>query len=288
MEVHYLKSGTFKAEDFAQPMVMALGFFDGVHRGHQQVINTARKFAQEKQLPLAVMTFDRHSSMLFTDPETTEFRYLNTLDEKIRLMGHQQVDQLFVVEFSRDFAGLSPETFVQQYLVDLQVQVAVAGFDFTFGKFGLGNMELLEQLSQGQFLTITVPKKDELAEKISSTRIRKVIELGEMDAAVRLLGHEYVVTGQLQADGTVTITNRYQQLPPQGEYTCQIEIDGEVHQSLIAVKEPDVQPVPQNLWVDLSAFSAESLKNYTEVKLTWLGQANSYQEVLPTDQAESC
>lgn len=273
MEVHYLKSGTFKAEDFAQPMVMALGFFDGVHRGHQQVINTARKFAQEKQLPLAVMTFDRHSSMLFTDPETTEFRYLNTLDEKIRLMGHQQVDQLFVVEFSRDFAGLSPETFVQQYLVDLQVQVAVAEFDFTFGKFGLGNMELLEQLSQGQFLTITVPKKDELAEKISSTRIRKVIELGEMDAAVRLLGHEYVVTGQL---------------PPQGEYTCQIEIDGEVHQSLIAVKEPDVQPVPQNLWVDLSAFSAESLKNYTEVKLTWLGQANSYQEVLPTDQAESC
>lgn len=269
LEVYYLKSSEFNPEKFARPMVMALGFFDGVHRGHQGVINTARKYAQEKQLPLAVMTFDRHSSMLFTDPETTSFRYLNTLPQKVDLMEKQKVDYLFVVEFSHAFATLSPETFVQRYLIDLRVKVAVAGFDFTFGQYGLGDMELLRKLGKSDFRTVTVPKKNENKHKISSTRIRKLIATGKMAEACQLLGHEYMVGGKLLPDQQIKIDNKYQQLPPLGTYVCQLEIGAEKHQVKINILTSETRPVNQIIQADLHKFSKSSLKNGVEVMLTW-------------------
>lgn len=269
LEVYYLKSSEFDPEKFARPMVMALGFFDGVHRGHQGVINTARKYAQEKQLPLAVMTFDRHSSMLFTDPETTSFRYLNTLPQKVDLMKKQKVDYLFVVKFSHAFAKLSPEIFVQRYLIDFRVKVAVAGFDFTFGQYGLGDMELLRKLGKFDFQTVTVPKKNENEYKISSTRIRKLISTGKMAEACQLLGHEYMVDGTLLPDHQIKIDNRYQQLPPLGTYVCQLEIGAEKHQVKINILTSETRPVNQIIQADLHKFSKNSLKNDAEVRLTW-------------------
>ncbi len=269
MEVYYLKSSDFKPKLFARPMVMALGFFDGVHLGHQQVINTARKFGQEKNLPLAVMTFDRHSSMVFADPKKASFRYLITLQEKIDLMKREKVDYLFVVEFSRDFAATSPEDFVQRYLIDLQVKAAVAGFDFTFGKYGLGDMELLKKLGEANFQTVTVPKKNEHNHKISSTRIRKLISEGKMEDAVSLLGHEYLIEGKLLPDRKIMITNKLQQLPPKGTYLCQTQIGSEQYNVQIDFPKITDQPACQVLQADLQQFSENNLEKYDEVKIIW-------------------
>lgn len=269
MEVYYLKAGDLNPELFARPMVMALGFFDGVHLGHQQVINTARKYGREKNLPLAVMTFDRHSSMIFFDPEKNSFRYLNTLPEKVNLMERQKVDYLFVVEFSREFSGMDPKDFVQKYLIDLQVKVAVAGFDFTFGKYGLGDMKLLGKLGDSNFQTVTVPKKDEHHHKISSTRIRKAIADGRMTDAVKLLGHEYLIEGKLLSDDQIWISNKYQQLPLPGTYLCEVEIGSEKYQVKIKIPVVGDKPSHPIFKADLQRFSEANLKADADVKIIW-------------------
>ncbi|WP_125710751.1 FAD synthetase family protein [Lacticaseibacillus porcinae] len=169
-----------------QPCVLALGFFDGVHRGHQHVIKTAKRIAQQRGLPLAVMTFDRHASTLFSDQP---FDYLTTLDQKAALMADLGVQTLYVARFTREFAALTPQAFVSQFLVTLQAQVVVCGFDYTFGQFGAAGVESLETLGQGHFETRVVAALQADREKISSTRIRQLRQAGRIEEAERLLGH---------------------------------------------------------------------------------------------------
>lgn len=179
-----------------QPCVLALGFFDGVHRGHQHVIQTARQMAQQRHLPLAVMTFDRHASTLFSD---RPFDYLTTLDQKATLMAELGVQTLYVARFTREFAALTPQAFVDQFLLTLQVQVVVCGFDYTFGQFGAAGVETLETLGQGHFETRVVAALQADHEKISSTRIRQLRQAGRFEEAERLLGHPLTLNQQIVA-----------------------------------------------------------------------------------------
>ncbi|WP_407892193.1 hypothetical protein [Lacticaseibacillus sp. N501-2] len=169
-----------------QPCVLALGFFDGVHLGHQHVIKTARQIAQQRQLPLAAMTLDRHASTLFSK---RPFDYLTTLDQKAALMADLGVQTLYVARFTREFAALTPPAFVNDYLVALQAQVVVCGFDYTFGQFGAAGVEALETLGRSHFETRVVACLTQDREKISSTRIRQLRKAGHFKEAERLLGH---------------------------------------------------------------------------------------------------
>ena len=115
---------------------MALGFFDGLHQGHRKVIQTALQKAKEKSLPLSVMSF-------FPDPKTVlsngkkQVCYLMPLYEKEKMLEQLGVDRFYMVRFDKEFASLSPEQFVFQYLVKLGVLHAVAGFDFSYGSRGM-------------------------------------------------------------------------------------------------------------------------------------------------------
>ena len=168
------------------PCVLTLGFFDGVHRGHQHVINTAHQLARKHHLPLAVMTMDRHASTLFS---ANAFHYLTTLAQKADLMAALGVETLYVARFTREFAALDPEAFVDQFIVGLQAQVVVCGFDYTFGKFGAADVQALKRIGTGQFETYVVPALNLGGTKISSTRIRQLLEVGRIDEAEQLLGH---------------------------------------------------------------------------------------------------
>ncbi|WEV58192.1 FAD synthetase family protein [Ligilactobacillus acidipiscis] len=269
MKINYLKNFAFQENLSTQPQVMALGFFDGVHRGHQQVIGTARKIAQQRSLALGVMTFNRHASMMFTKQKNTDFRYLNTLDQKVHLMAQQGVDQLYIVNFTRAFGNVEPQTFVQKYLLGLQVQVAVAGFDFTFGKYGLAGMQTMQKLGQNKFQTVTVPKLDEQQQKISSTRIRHLLSSGQIAEARELLGHDYLTVGQVIGKGQVILPNKMQQLPPAGQYECQVTLGKEQHFTTAWVKERSSLPISEIINVDLSAFQANTPLT-PKIQINWL------------------
>jgi riboflavin kinase / FMN adenylyltransferase len=176
------------------PTVMALGYFDGVHLGHQQVIKTAKRIAEEKGYKSAVMTFDPHPSVVLGRKEK-HVHFITPLKVKERLIAEMGIDFLYVVEFTPEFADLLPQQFVDQYIIEFHVKHVVAGFDFTYGRLGKGTMETLPFHSRGQFSQTVVPKLSFQEEKVSSTYIRQLLKNGEVEKLPNLLGRFYEIKG---------------------------------------------------------------------------------------------
>lgn len=201
----------------ATPCVLALGFFDGVHRGHQQVIAAARARAKALHLPLAVLTFDQHASQVFHTKHSQAFRYLTTVNQKAALMARLGVNRLYVLHFDEAVANLAPQTFVERWLVGLKAQAVVAGFDYTYGAGGKATTADLEATAAGRFGVVTVQPVTVGAWKISSTRVRQLIDVGDIGTAETLLGHPFTMA--VHAKGVVlTPELTKQQLPPPGRY----------------------------------------------------------------------
>jgi len=195
MEVIHLKyPHQLQQRESMQPYSLALGFFDGVHRGHQTVIKAAKEEGDKLQIPTAVMTFDPHPSVVLGGRNEKVF-YITLLQQKLQLFEEQGVDTVFVVHFTSDFAKLSPVAFIDTFIRGLNIQHVTAGFDYSFGAFGKGTMEDMRTLSNGDYGVTVVDKKTDNIEKISSTRIRKLLQEGDMEEARLLLGRPFEITG---------------------------------------------------------------------------------------------
>ncbi|CAD2076691.1 bifunctional riboflavin kinase/FAD synthetase [Phocicoccus pinnipedialis] len=173
-------------------IAIALGFFDGLHIGHQKVINKMIEIADKKGLKKAVLTFDPHPSVVL-NPKQQRTTYITPLPIKERILEEYGVDYLFVINFSSTFAKLSPETFVREYLIGNNVKEVIAGFDFSYGSLGKGSISTLEQYKE--FNTTSIVKEIDHEKKISTTRIRKLLSEDKLEEANRLLGRSYGIEG---------------------------------------------------------------------------------------------
>jgi riboflavin kinase/FMN adenylyltransferase len=192
--LRYPSDGAGAPED-RLPKTMAIGTFDGVHPGHQAVIRKAVELARDSGRLAAVMTFDPHPRALLGG-EGMYAESLTPLPEKIRLLEQLGVDLVYVAAFNRDFAGLTPEAFVRDLLIGrLRVTDAAVGFDFTFGRGGAGNPALLGELGGTALAVHTVEPVSAAGEKISSSRIRDAIKLGDVALAAGLLKRPYRIAG---------------------------------------------------------------------------------------------
>ena len=128
------------------PKVLSLGMFDGVHLGHLSIINLLKKTALEKQFETALLTFWPHPRKVFNPND--DIKLLNTLDEKLDLLGKAHLDVVFLKSFDENFRNLTGEEFVRQILIEkLNVKHIIIGHDHVFGKNKSGNFELLQKLS---------------------------------------------------------------------------------------------------------------------------------------------
>ncbi|MGC6768632.1 riboflavin biosynthesis protein RibF [Enterococcus sp. LJL128] len=178
-----------------EDVVMVLGFFDGVHKGHQKVIETGKKIAEEKGLKLAVMTFNQHPSIVFQKIEPASMKYLTSLKQKEEHMEALGVDILYIIDFTSAFAKLPPQEFVDQYIVALHGKVAVSGFDYTYGPKDIADVAHFPEYAKGRFDVVTVQKEELEGLKISSTRIREMMDDGNMEEVTELLGYVYETEG---------------------------------------------------------------------------------------------
>lgn len=176
-------------------LALALGFFDGVHKGHEQVILTAKKEAERLGIKSGVMTFFPHPKEVLR--KGAKVHYLTKLEEKKKLIEKLNIDYFIVVEFSLPFSELTPQQFVDQYLIDLNVKHVVAGFDYTFGRLGRGRMETLPFHSRNKLTYTVVDKVECNGEKISSTNIRNAIREGNIEKANKYLGRPYATFGEV-------------------------------------------------------------------------------------------
>jgi riboflavin kinase/FMN adenylyltransferase len=232
-----------KKEDFP-PTVMALGYFDGIHLGHQKVIGTAANIAAEKGYKSAVMTFHPHPSVVLGKKEQ-HVQFITPLKEKERIIARLGIDYLYIVEFTPSFAELLPQEFVDQYIIGFHVKHVVAGFDFTYGRLGKGTMETLPFHAREQFTQTVIPKLTLEGEKISSTYIRHLLKSGDVESLPRLLGRFYEVEGTVIGGekrgrtigfptANIELTDDYL-LPALGVYAVRIKIGAETFEGVCNV-----------------------------------------------------
>lgn len=174
--------------------VCAFGFFDGVHRGHQHVIQTAVDSAKEKQMESAVMTFHPHPKDVL-QKQAEPMKYITPLPEKEAILRDLGVDRLYIVTFNHGLAALSPEQFIDHFIEQLHIKHVVGGFDYTFGHKGSGTMETMKRVANGRYETTIIPKCIDQNEKISSTAIRNYLRKGNIGQISRLLGRPFTVHG---------------------------------------------------------------------------------------------
>lgn len=198
MKIVKLKEPYDKNAIVDSPIVLALGFFDGIHRGHQEVIKRAIEKGKSLGVKVAVMTFDRHPKIIFQNIDGEKFKYLTMLDEKLEHFKNLGVDIAYVVKFDENLAYLSPQDFIDKYVVGLHAICVVAGQDYTYGKHDIANMDTISDFAKGRFEIITVDHLQRNNQKISSTQIRKDLDSGNVEAANLLLGYQYENHGTVE------------------------------------------------------------------------------------------
>ncbi len=179
--------------------VVALGNFDGVHKGHQAVISTAKRIARDAAAPLAVMSFEPHPRTFFK-PEQPPFR-LTPFRVKARLIEALGADLLIMQHFDAAFANLTALEFVGDILLaGLGARHVVVGYDYVFGKGRQGTGALLQKISdEGQFgFTAVPPAMAPSGDVYSSTRVREYLTAGKPAEAAQLLGHYWEIEGRVE------------------------------------------------------------------------------------------
>lgn len=184
--------------DEARGAAIAVGNFDGVHKGHQAVIGEAGRIARANNIPWAVLTFEPHPRRVF-QPHQPPFR-LTSVRGKARAVEALGVDAMIVQRFNREFSQQPAETFVQDVLVDgFAANHVVAGYDFVFGHKRGGNCELLLSLGQklGFRFTAVSAINDGAGAVYSSTRIRSCLQQGDVRGAAAILGRHFSYEGRV-------------------------------------------------------------------------------------------
>ncbi len=221
--------------------VLALGNFDGLHRGHLKIIERVRRGAAEHGGTPMAMTFDPHPSRVVRPDKAPPL--LMTKAQRLEALGSAGISAVAVVRFTQEVAHWDPETFVRTVLVDwLRVSEVWVGANFLFGHERSGNFTVLRTL--GQRYGFRADKIDPVRYKefvVSSTRVRRLVTEGRMDEAGALLGHQFYIDGVV-VEGkrrgrvigfpTANLRTENELLPPNGVYATTVTIDGVVHPSI--------------------------------------------------------
>ncbi|WP_239616965.1 bifunctional riboflavin kinase/FAD synthetase [Cohnella mopanensis] len=179
-----------------QGISLAIGFFDGVHLGHQEVVRQAVALAREQGLVPAVMTFDPHPRAVLG--QGSEYQtVLTPLSDKLSLLSELGVEAAYIIKFDRAFSEVTAERFVQTLINPLGVKATTVGFDFAFGYRGEGKAETLSLYGNGEIQVQVVSPVFLEGDKVSSTRIRDRLAEGECQEATHLLGRPYVIKGEV-------------------------------------------------------------------------------------------
>lgn len=269
----------------AGPVYLAIGVFDGIHRGHQAVIGCAVEDAQRSGGKSVVVTFHPHPEKVLR-PESAP-RLLTSAEHKIRLIRGLGVDYMLVVPFDEAFAATQAEDFVRLLTASCgQLAGVCVGRTWRFGRGARGNVELLAQI--GAEFGFAVQGVDQVetdtSGPVSSTRIRKAVEEGDLDLAAMLLGRPYTLLGTIrhgQALGrqlgfpTANLQTHNEQFPPSGVYAVRTRVYSDPPLELPGVANLGYRPTledPQTarrlLEVHLIDFSGDLYGQEMEVEFT--------------------
>jgi len=224
------------------PVFLAIGVFDGVHRGHQAVISTSADHAGAANGTPVVVTFDPHPEKVLRPQAAPHL--LSATQHKIALIRALGVEHLLIITFDKQFAATEPEDFVQKLVAHSKpLREICVGHEWSFGKNRRGNLDLLKSLGANfNFDVVGIPPVKINGAVVSSTAIRQAIEKGDLTKAAEMLGREYTILGTVtRGDNlgkkigfpTANLSAHSEQFPPNGVYVAEARIDGKLHRGVI-------------------------------------------------------
>lgn len=258
-------------------VILTLGFFDGVHIGHQKLIKDAKQIAEQKNLPLMVMTFDKHPKEIYNNDH--KFVYLETEQEKERKMEKLGVDYLVIIKFTKEFSQLSPQDFVDQVVIKLKADTVVVGFDYTYGPKDIANVENLPKFAKDRFKIVVEPKQAIDKIKVGSTHIRKAIQHGNVGLAAELLGQPYETSGVIvhgfrrgHKIGFPTANLKIsgsKVLPAEGVYATRAKVNGKWHDAMTSVGYNETFKTNHGLTIETNIFDFDEEAYGKPLTLAW-------------------
>lgn len=259
----------------AQGSAVALGNFDGVHKGHQAVILTAKEIAVAENIPSSVLTFEPHPVSVLNS-QSAPFR-LTTPDSKAHRIAALGVDYLFTIPFSTRFAQTPAHAFIEEVLIKtLAARHVIIGYDFIFGHRREGNASLLQRYAnEGAYGFTQVQAAGDGAASYSSTRIRQALRGGDLDTASRILGAPYTITGTVSHGDKRGSTIGFPTLnldtgnvlrPARGVYAVLVEIEDGHYQGVANIGiRPTFGGTQETLEVHLFDFDRQSYGETAQV-----------------------
>lgn len=256
--------------------VIALGTFDGIHLGHQDIIVHAVSYASEKKITPILFTFQNHP-LLELAPDKVPTR-LTSCRQKIDLISKFNIDVLLAIDFNNNIASMPPEKFIDSLMENLAPTAIIVGDNFTYGAGGVGNTETLRVICEKNNIELIVRKLISIDNVlVSSTHIRNYIAEGEMLKAAKFLGRPYSVSGKVvhgkklgHTIGFPTANVEIDQsiaMPSDGGYAVRIKIKDRIYNAMASYgKNPTVENKNiSSLEINIFDFDADIYDEYVEV-----------------------
>jgi riboflavin kinase/FMN adenylyltransferase len=243
-----------------EPCVLTIGNFDGIHLGHQKIINQVKEVAKQKKLKSAVLTFEPHPAFFFKKNQSENF-LITSFSQKLKIFREKKIDYVFVAKFNQNFSEIEADFFVKNFLIkNLRVSYLLIGYDFSFGKNKKGNYQFLQNFFDEK--TIFLQKIDavKVDQKIySSSLIRNFISEGKISFANSFLGRNFFVEGfvvkgkklaQKLGFPTINVKLKKKNIRPKfGVYKTIISIEGFV-EKFLSITNFGIKPTFDNSKID--------------------------------------
>ena len=232
--------------EYNKNTIVTLGTFDGIHLGHKEIIETVVKKASDSDSRNFLITFDPHPRKIVSNDN--RIKLLCTLDEKLEIVKSFGMQNVFVVNFTREFSQQSPEEFIQKYIIDgIGVKEIVIGYDHHFGKGRGGNVETLQELGKEKGFDVTpIGEFKSRNETVSSTKIRNAVVNGDCIKAAEMLGRYYSFSGVVvhgdnrgkelgYPTANLKVEDEDKLLPAIGIYAVECVIQGKKYYGLLSI-----------------------------------------------------
>jgi riboflavin kinase/FMN adenylyltransferase len=259
-------------DDFApvRNAVVTSGTFDGVHVGHQKILNRLREVAAKNNGETVVITFWPHPRLVLY-PDDTDLKLLNTFEEKAELLKEQKIDHLLRIPFTKEFSQLSSEEFITKILVEkIGTKKLVIGYDHHFGKNREGSFEQLKlNAPKYGFSVEEISRQDIDHVAVSSTAIRKALDTGDLTTANHLLGKPYSISGRVvKGDklgrlmgfptANIEVDSMHKLVPADGIYAVTVSYSHEIYGGMLYIGyRPTVGGKRKSIEVNIFNFDKE-------------------------------
>ena len=287
-------------EDFPSDVntIVTIGTFDGVHKGHQIIINRINEIAKKKAMESVVLTFDPHPRHVIY-PDDQELRLIHTLEEKIEALSKTGVQNLVLHKFTKEFSRTESVNFIRDFLVTkLNMKYMVVGFDHHFGKNRQGTFDNLIELSDAYGFKIEKIKPQNIGEvTISSTKIRNAILEGDCKKANAYLSANFSITGKVvqgnkigssigYPTANIEIENQWKILPKNGVYAVKILLKNQQYFGMLNLgNRPSISDDSFAIEVHLFDFNATIYNE--ELKIEFIQRIRDEQQFSDLEKLKS-